>query len=315
MLNKNSITFGKYKGSTLDRVLRDRNYCNWLLTQDWFLEKYEYLYNRIREYEPRSYFVTLEYDESKDFLDRYTYFNLVKPENLKIELLTVDLECYKYYISVIETIKDKIYTRLENDEDNPYDIKAPTSWLKKFEEEYGIPRTDFKEFIDAYDLPNIPYIIERIKKEGGITYNGANSYLIAKNKSENQEKWWEEILRSKYGEDIGVQFKYENCIFDFINISTKTIFECKLGLKDFNEAQHTKYKIALKEFRIIYLISRDCVIDMEKKSLYTINKKKYKKYISQIPENKKQSYLDVLITNFDIIKIENIESLFGACNK
>ena len=36
---------------------------------------------------------------------------------------------------------------------------------------------------------------------------------------------------------IGTQFKYQKCIFDFICIPKITIYECKLGLKDFNEEQ------------------------------------------------------------------------------
>ena len=64
---------------------------------------------------------------------------------------------------------------------------------------------------------------EDIKKEGGIEYKGAKSFLIAKKNSQNQENFWEQILKEKYGEDIGTQFKYENCIFDFINILKKRL--------------------------------------------------------------------------------------------
>ena len=35
----------------------------------------------------------------------------------------------------------------------------------------------------------------------------------------------------------------KNCIFDFINIATNTIFECKLNIKDFNDEQFKKYKL------------------------------------------------------------------------
>ena len=54
------------------------------------------------------------------------------------------------------------------------------------------------------------------------------------------------MLKDKYNEKISMQFKYEKCIFDMININTKTIFECKLGLKDFDDTQYIKYKKALK---------------------------------------------------------------------
>lgn len=314
-LHQDSITFGKYKGSVLSRVLRDRNYCNWLLEQEWFQNNYQYLYNRIKEYNPRIYFLNPEKENPEDFIDNYIYFNLTPLENLQIDLSPADKVCYEYYLRMIREIRGKIYQRLENEEDNPYDIKAPTRWLKRFEEECGMPRNEFKEFIDAYELPNIPYIIERVKKEGGVVYKGAQSYKIAKERSVVQEEWWEQILKERYGEDLSTQFKYEKCIFDMINISTKTIFECKLGLKDFNEVQHTKYKIALREYRIIYLIGKECVIDMERKQIYTLNKDKYEIYQLKIPSMKEPSYLDELILDFKIAEVEDLSRLFGIKEK
>jgi hypothetical protein len=311
-LQQDSITFGKYKGTTLTQVLRDRSYCKWLLEQEWFQTNYEFLYNRIKEYDPRIYFLNPEQGDPDDFIDSYIYFNLTPVEKLKLDLNTVDKTCYEYYLLMIFEIRDKIYQRLENEEENPYDIKAPTRWLKRFERECGIQRNDFKDFIAAYELPNIPYIIERVKKEGGIVYKGAQSFKIAKARSEAQELWWEEILKDKYGEDLGTQYKYGKCCFDFLNISTKTIFECKLGLKDFDEPQHAKYKIALKEYRIIYLISRDCVIEMERKCIYTLHADKYLIYIQQIPTMKGSSYLDDLIKDFDIVEVEDLSTLFGG---
>lgn len=316
MLTNDTITFGKYKGSSLGRVLRDRSYCGWLLEQDWFQNNYEFLYNRVKEYNPKIYFLNPDKGgNSEDFIDSYIYFNLIPVDELKIGLSTEDKICYCYYLSLIREIRCRIYQRLENEEENPYDIKAPTSWLKRFEEECGMPRSEFKEFIDAYELPNIPYIIERVKEEGGIEYKGAQTYKIAKARSVAQEEWWEVILKDKYGENLGTQFKYENCCFDFLNISTKTIFECKLGLKDFDESQHTKYKIALREYRIIYLIGMDSVIDMENKSIYTNNPKKYYIYLTHIPNMKNPSYLDKLIHNFNVVEVNDIPSLFGKKNE
>jgi hypothetical protein len=311
MLTNETITFGKYKGMTLGRVLRDRSYCKWLLEQEWFLTNYEWLYNRIKNYNPKTYFLNPNRGDPNDFIDSYVYFNLTPVEELKIELSTVDKTCYNYYLRMTREIRGRIYQRLENEEENPYDIKAPTSWLKRFERECGIPRNDFKEFMEAYELPNIPYVIERIKKEGGIEYKGAQSFKIAKARSEAQEKWWEEVLKEKYGEDLGTQFKYMNCIFDMINISTKTIFECKLGLKDFDEAQHNKYKVALKEYRIIYLIAKECVIEMERSCIYTTNPDKYQLYLLNVPTMKNPSYLDELIKEFDVVEIEDLSTLFG----
>ena len=212
---------------------------------------------------------------------------------------------------MIEGLKTKIYTRLEDEDENPYDIKAPVRWLKKFEKGYGIPRTEFKEFLSSYDLINIPYIVERIKKEGGIEYKGAQSFLIAKKRSLEQEKWWENILKNKYGESLTVQYVFEKCIFDFLNIDTHTIFECKLGLKDFCEDQHKKYKLVLEKYRIIYLIGKDCVIDMERKKIFTNNLNKYEKYFTSVS---KPSYLDLLITDqkFETVIVEDLTVLFGT---
>ena len=38
-------------------MLKDRNYCSWLIEQDWFLKNYEYLHNRLKEYCPKKLFV------------------------------------------------------------------------------------------------------------------------------------------------------------------------------------------------------------------------------------------------------------------
>lgn len=310
MLTSDSITFGKHKGFTLGHVLKDRDYCKWLLEQEWFQTNYEYLYNRVRDYNPKQYFLKPAAD-TEDFLDNYEYFNLYDVEEIQLPLTEAEKMCYKFYMEMIELLKDKIYERMENDEENLFDIKAPTNWLKRFEKEYAIPRGEFKLFLSSYELPNIPYIIERIKKEGGIEYKGAKSFLIAKARSEEQEQWWELILKDKYGEDLGTQFKYQNCIFDFLNITTNTIFECKLGLKDFNEEQHSKYKLTLDKYRIIYLIGTDGVINMEKKEIYSTNGEYYRLYLQQIPLMKEPSYLDELMVDFTVVDIVDISTLFG----
>jgi hypothetical protein len=313
MLTKESITFGKYKGFTLGHMLKDRNYCKWLLEQEWFQNGYEYLFNRVKDYKPSLYFIRpIHYNVSTDFLDNYTYFNMYEVEEIELPLTQGEKICYQFYLNTINELRDKIYHRLENEEENPWDIKAPTKWLQNLEMIHGIPRQEFKDFLSAHELPNIPYIIERIKLEGGIKYKGAQSFLIAKSRSVEQEKWWEQLLKQQYGENLGTQFKYQNCIFDFINISTNTIFECKLGLKDFCEEQHIKYKLILEKYRIIYLISQDCVIDIQKKSLYTLSRKKYQKYIDNIPTLKSPSYLDNMIRDFTIVKVKDMLSLFGT---
>lgn len=312
MLTSESVTFGKYKGLTLGHVLKDRQYCKWLLEQEWFREGYEYLFNRIKEYSPLDYFVKNDRRESDGFINSYKFFNLVKLDELELPLVSSEKECYNYYLEQISNLKSQIFERLENDEVNPYDIKAPTNWLNKFEMKYGIPREEFKAFLSSYDLPNLPYIIEDIKAEGNIEYKGAKSFIIAKTLSEKQEKWWESLLKSHFGEDLGAQFKFDSCIFDFLLISRNIIFECKLGLKDFSNDQHKKYKSALKSYRIIYLIGYDAVIDLESKLIFTLDKDKYQTYQDNIMLLKKRSFLDDLIVDFKVTKVDDFITYFDS---
>jgi hypothetical protein len=311
MLTNELITFGKYKNKNLSVVLRDRAYCNWLLNQEWFKENYEYLYNRVYNYKPQTYFLPSENNDSANFLDNYKYFNLTPLSELDILLSDCDKCCYEYYLFIINDIINRILIRMENEEENPYDIKAPVNWLKKFEEDYKISREDFKDFLQAYELNNIPYIIEDIKKQGGIDYKGAKSFKIAKARSEAQEEWWSDIiLKEKYGERLGSQFKYENCIFDMIVIDEKIIFECKLGLKDLNDTQYIKYKKALEEYRIIYLIGYDAVMVMEKQCIYCLEPDIYIKYLVNLTKKNKLTKFDELIKSFKIEKIENVSCMF-----
>lgn len=309
-LNIDTITFGKYKDKKLDDILRDRNYSKWLIEQEWFQKNYEYLYNKVKEYNPKKYFI-IENEPSENlyFMESYIYFNLVLLENIKLSLTEKEKQCYKYYLDLIDGLKYKIIKRIEDCKENPFDIKAPTKWLQKFENDTGFKREDFKEFINAYELPNITYIIEDIKKQGGIEYKGGKSFLIAKHNSEKQEKFWEEILKKKYGDEIGTQFKYEDCVFDFINISSNIIYECKIGLKDFNEDQYDKYLLALNKYKIIYLIGYDCIINTETKLIYTTNEVKYLIYQCNIPLLKKTTKFDDLIIDYKIIVINNIDNI------
>jgi hypothetical protein len=307
-LLKDSITFGKYDGKTLGIMLRDRQYCKWILQQDWFQNNYVYLYNRVKEYNPLSFFIN-QTECKDDFLSSYNFFNLNEPP---VQNITEDENrCYQFYYEAVMKLKEQIQNNIENEEENPFNIKTPNKWLQQFEFHTGITREVLKEFLSAYELPNLPYIIEDIKKQGGIVYNGANSFKIAKERSRQQEEWWEGVLKNRYGEDINAQYKFKNCFFDFINIATNTIFECKLNLKDFNEEQFEKYKMILDRYRIIYLINTDCVIHISKKVIYTSDPPKYFLYLSQLPYNKKLSYLDSLIKEFKIIKVTDISTLFG----
>ena len=284
ILTENTITFGKYRNQTIQTVLKDRKYCKWLLDQDWFKQNYPLLFNKVKEFNPLLFFIKDTTKDSKElsFLNTYTYFNLVHPTDIHLSLLEEEQNCYKYYYGLIDSFKQKIIDRQTDCETNIFDIKSPKNWLIDFEKETGILRATLKTFLYTYDLPNIASIIEDIKKEGNIVYLGAKSFKIAKERSKNQEIWWEQSLKLKYGDHISVQFKYNNCFFDFLNINTNTIYECKLGFKDFNEEQYNKYLLILKNYNIIYLISRDCIIHLKYKIIVTYNKS----YESQINSSK-----------------------------
>lgn len=266
-LTEDSITFGKYKNKKLIDILRDRQYCQWLLIQDWFMENYEYLYNRVKEYKPILFFIKSEtkkeYKSCEEFVELYPYFNFIEPS---IVLTEDEKKCFSFYKDTVLALKSKI---VENKNDNKFDIKAPSKWLLGFEKG-GLSRDVFKEFIERYDLPNITSIVEDIKGQGGIEYKGAKAYLIAKENSRKQEVFWEEKLKKIFGEDIGCQFKFNKCIFDFINISRNILFECKLSLSDFNEEQHKKYLMTLENYTLVYLIGRDIIIVPKHNKVYTI---------------------------------------------
>jgi hypothetical protein len=316
-LSEESINFGKYKDLTLDKMLKDRKYCSWLLQQEWFQKQYEFLYNKVKEHNPLKNFfqdnrfgwLIPENCTLENFLNNYPYFYMKSPENLVSILNEVELKCYKFYFDTIESFKEKMI------KSQSANIKAPTSWLLKFEKKYELSRDIFKEFLNSNDLPNIPYLIEDIKKVAGIVYKGGRSFLIAKENSVKQEEIWEKILKNKYGEDISSQYKYKNCIFDFIHIKNNILFECKLAFKDFNEDQYNKYMLVLGVYNIKYLISDDCVVDISKKILLTTDPKKYKEYFTVETKigrggkevKKEFNKLELVIKDFKIVYVENIE--------
>lgn len=311
-LNLNYITFGKYKDKDLSDLIKDRKYCAWLVQQDWFKESYEYLYNSLINYDPKKIFFPVDIIDGEDSIENYKYFNLKTIEDLEIVLNDKERFCYSFYLKMINKMKNDVKNNITMEKLNPLDIKAPSKWLKELEKEgseLSIKREDFKEFMACYELQNIPFIIEDIKKIGGLEYKGAKSFTIAKKRSSDQEKYWENILKEKYNDSIGTQFKYEKCIFDFICIPKNTIYECKLGLKDFNEEQYNKYQITLNKYNIIFLIGNDCVINMDLETIYTNNLEKYILYQCQIPLLKNPSKFDDIIFDFDIYEIDDFSSV------
>lgn len=314
-LNVNLITFGKYRDKTLEEVLKDREYCKWLIKQDWFQANYEYLYNRVNKYDPLDYICyPIEDETDTSFVNNYKFFRLKSVSEITLSFTETEISCYNFYRNLVNSLREKIRIKLTLRLINPYDVTTPPKWLQKFEAETGLPRTVLKEFLSSYSLPNITSVIEDIKKEGGIEYKGAKSFKIAKKNSKDQESYWEAILKELFGEEISTQFKYEDCIFDFINISKGIIYECKLGLKDFNEDQYNKYQVALSKYKIIYLISKDCLIDTQSRIIYC-KPEAYSTYIfyqCNIPLLKKPSKFDDLILDFEIVETSSLEEVLQS---
>ena len=201
-------------------------------------------------------------------------------------------------------MKNKIILNLNSD--NPYNIKAPSRFLKKFETKTELKRDVFKKFLYEYDLPNILKIFEEIKKTGGVEYKGNKGWKIAKERSENQEQWWLLRLKDAYGENVSSQFKFENCIFDFIHIKNNIIFEAKLNIKDFNEKQYKKYLLTIGHYDMVYLIQKDTIIHIPTKSIYTT--KNTDTFIIQqsMKKQKDITKFDDMISKFEIINITDI---------
>jgi hypothetical protein len=268
------------------------------------------------KYNPQEFFFkevkegTEEVKESEkrfDFMTEYKYFTLLPPTELcGITLDDKEMKCYVFYLDMIANLKKRVEIRKLSGECNPYDIKAPVKWLQTFETDTKIPRDDFKEFLYAYELPNLTTIVEDIRKEGGLEYNGGKSYTIGKKRSSDQEDFWGVKLKHKFGEEVSKQFKYQNCIFDFIHIPANTIYECKLGLKDFNEEQFVKYETIMNRYNIVYLIGYDCVINMDLETIYTTDLMKYVLYQCNIPAMKSISKLDEIIFEYDISEIDDL---------
>lgn len=45
-----AVPFGKYRGQPVGKLLADRTYCRWLLTQDWLRQEYPELHRQLREH-------------------------------------------------------------------------------------------------------------------------------------------------------------------------------------------------------------------------------------------------------------------------
>ena len=300
----------------MSEVLRDRKYCSWLLEQPWFSDSYPYLSEKVKNHNPHGFFFADSLD-TENFVENYKYFNLLPHDKIEgISLSKIDTFCYQFYLQNVNDIKRRIAVRIANEDENIYDIKGSNKLMQTFEkscveniddEIKKITRNEYKEFLSAHDLKQVNEIIEEIRNFGGLEYNANNAFKIGKANSKDQEDFWEKILKEKYGDKIGKQFKFENCFFDFINISSNTIYECKLNMKDYNDSQYEKYLLITKDkYNIIYMIGKDCVINIDLETIYTTNIREYLLYQVNIPLLNSPTKLDEMIFDFDIVEIENI---------
>ncbi len=297
-LTETTITFGKYKNSKLDKLLMDIPYCEWLLKQTWFITNHSFLYNSIKNYFPSEIFNLPRNMPKNITYDNYPYFFLKHPNTVK-NLSKTDSLCYSYYFILVESLKKSIRKNEENNLENKFDLKAPSGYLKKFEQTTGLSKDVFNQFLIKYRLANILKIFETIKSFGNLSFNGNKGFLIAKQNSRKQEAYWKNHLKQVFGENLADQFKYQNNIFDFVSIKYRLIFECKLGIKDFCMEQYQKYS-SIKGYSIIYLVGYDTIIDMENFTIYTTNE------LSSCLFTGKTTFEQLLI-NFQTIKITENE--------
>ena len=73
--------------------------------------------------------------------------------------------------------------------------------------------------------------------------------------------------------------------------------------------QSVQYLLTLNKYKILYLIDKDCVVDIVDKTIYTIDVLKYMLYQAKIPLLKKPSKFDELLTNFEIKEIEYVSDI------
>ena len=50
MTGSNLVPFGKYKGQPVELLAADRDYCDWLVAQPWFTQRYRDVYNIVLNY-------------------------------------------------------------------------------------------------------------------------------------------------------------------------------------------------------------------------------------------------------------------------
>ena len=129
----NVVTFGKYRGKTVDEMLADKGYMQWLEAQPWFREKYGYLIVNYEKEEPG----TPEHNRLQNlFLDAKFRENFWNTVHSKVDLNGFVNERISFFKKSIEKDNKKrselieIITNIENDV--KCDLKDYTSeWYSK----------------------------------------------------------------------------------------------------------------------------------------------------------------------------------------
>lgn len=133
------VSFGKYKGQSLDVLRSDPAYCEWLTAQSWFREKHEAVYQLIINnfIEPTN---TPEHNRLQvKFLDRDLWLHLLG--NLGWEPLSDKQNLIKKMHQKIDEINHKISTNNKNE------------WSKHQFEDWEWQIKDYNNFI--LHLPNM----------------------------------------------------------------------------------------------------------------------------------------------------------------
>ena len=63
----------------------------------------------------------------------------------------------------------------------------------------------------------------------------------------------------------------------------------------------------MKEYKIFYLISNDCLIDTNEKKIFTTDIRKYFLYQTNIPLLTKPSKFDEIILDYELVFVDNLE--------
>jgi len=194
---------------------------------------------------------------------------------------------YNTYYSIINELLDYLtfnnYTKIK---DKQYRIKNGGNAI--LEEKYNGKFTSdekkiWNKFYEYYKLPSFHDMVDNCKKIVNEKHISVNGWKVANHNSKKQELFWKEKLQYLYPKII-YQYRKGNCVFDFIDLDNKIIFEAKLDYNNVIRSQFTKYRKMLPDFKIVYLIGID------KASYINCFSENYYNNLSQIYDNDYEIY-------------------------